>query len=475
MPASGISLSHLTRGASAAVVSVGKDGGVADALSRMLAVHGVSVLDGADAVVRAKAVVLLCDLQRGDEVGEATGIATAAIQMARRFAEGGVDGRAFIVVQAGSRCFAGLARTAALEWPKTTVRLLSIAPGSTEELATTIHRELSEGGDMPEVILSGRGIRQIPRDVERGVEIVGAQALPDDPVLLVTGGARGVTAACVIAFARKTKCRLALIRRGGPVEDPAELASFKTERELIGGLARLTQARGETVTPAALTSRARAILGARESAATVTAIQSLGSQAMLISADIADSSAVTYAVAEVRHMWGRIDGIVHGAGMLADRAIADKTEDQARMVIDAKMAGLRHLLDATAQDALCAIVLFSSVAGRYGNLGQVDYAMANAGLVSMAHTEAQRRGSECLVRAIDWGAWDGGMVSDSLRANFVRQGVPLIELDIGAQAFVTEIHSPGRAPEDVHIALVPQQSAAGGFGLRGRQRADAME
>ncbi len=75
---------------------------------------------------------------------------------------------------------------------------------------------------------------------------------------------------------------------------------------------------------------------------------------MLISADIADSSAVTYAVAEVRHMWGRIDGIVHGAGMLADRAIADKTEDQARMVIDAKMAGPTPLASTRPRKTRCA-------------------------------------------------------------------------------------------------------------------------
>ena len=97
--------------------------------------------------------------------------------------------------------------------------------------------------------------------------------------------------------------------------------------------------------------------------------------------------------------------IVHGAGVLADKRIADKTDEQFDRVFDTKVDGLRALLAATARDPLSAICLFSSVAARTGNLGQCDYAMANEVLNKVAAAERARRGAACRVRSIGWGPW----------------------------------------------------------------------
>jgi hypothetical protein len=113
--------------------------------------------------------------------------------------------------------------------------------------------------------------------------------------------------------------------------------------------------------------------------------------------------------------------------------------------------GLRTLLAATGADPLKLLCLFSSVAARCGNLGQVDYAMANEILNKVALAESQRRGPGCLVKSLGWGPWEGGMVSPQLKAHFELMGVPLIPLAVGAKMLVDEL--TGSAPAQVELVL----------------------
>jgi hypothetical protein len=114
-------------------------------------------------------------------------------------------------------------------------------------------------------------------------------------------------------------------------------------------------------------------------------------------------------------------------------------------VFRTKVVGLRSLLDATADDELAFLLLFSSVAGHSGNQGQADYAMANEVLNKVATLEQRRRGPRCLVRALGWGPWDGGMVDVGVRARFASMGVPLIPLAEGARLMRDELCAAGDA------------------------------
>ena len=77
---------------------------------------------------------------------------------------------------------------------------------------------------------------------------------------------------------------------------------------------------------------------------------------------------------------GPVTGLVHGAGVIHDKRIAEKTSAQFDSVFDTKVLGLEALLDATANEPLRFLCFFSSVAARGGNIGQSDYAMANEAL-----------------------------------------------------------------------------------------------
>ena len=140
--------------------------------------------------------------------------------------------------------------------------------------------------------------------------------------------------------------------------------------------------------------------------------------------------------------------------------IADKTPEAFDRVFETKVRGLKALLSATREDPLRLICVFSSIAARQGNAGQCDYAMANEVLNKVMAKEAARRAvpglARCVVKALDWGPWDGGMVSPALRERFEQEGVPAIPQDVGARLFVDELL--GAPVEDVEVVLGPAPS-----------------
>ena len=99
------------------------------------------------------------------------------------------------------------------------------------------------------------------------------------------------------------------------------------------------------------------------------------------------------------------------------------------------------------------------MASRYGNRGQVSYGLANSALDQMLHAEAALRGTDCLVRSLSWGPWEGGMMRPDLVAAFRARGIAVIGMEQGAAQFVRELSV--EAGGDTEVILVPE----GGFGL----------
>jgi hypothetical protein len=153
--------------------------------------------------------------------------------------------------------------------------------------------------------------------------------------------------------------------------------------------------------------------------------------------DVRDGDAVAAAVSEARTEWGAFTGVVHGSGVLSDRRIENLTVEQFRSVFSTKVDGLRALLQATSEDPLDIICVFSSVAARTGNPGQSAYTTANEAMSHVAQAEGLRRGSR--VKVLDWGPWEGGMVTPALQRRFEQNGVSVLRMEEGAAAFADEM------------------------------------
>ena len=122
--------------------------------------------------------------------------------------------------------------------------------------------------------------------------------------------------------------------------------------------------------------------------------------------DLTDADAVARVMASVRAASGRIDVLLHAAGLEISRALPDKEPDEFDRVLDVKCDGWFNLLSAAGDLPIGATVVFSSVAGRFGNAGQTDYSAANDLLCkitsSFRRTRPATRGL-----ALDWTAWGG--------------------------------------------------------------------
>jgi acyl carrier protein len=431
--------------------------GVAVALVAALAQHGVKASVVSSVPADADAVIFLGGLRAVASVDEAVAVNREAFHASRAVAAKlTAHGGAFVTVQDtggdfglcgvdATRAYLGgvsaLARTAALEWPQACVKAIDLERGTRDAstVADAILTELLQGGNTLEVALHADGRRSTLASVVTPVPRVAADNISKNSVVVASGGGRGVTAACLITLAKARQPRIVLLGRTALADEPQDLRAIADDAGLKRALLQRAQAQGLKPTPAELNGQLANLLALREIRATLSALQAAGSEARYVAVDVADTGALSAALDSVRKDWGPITALVHGAGVLADKRIEEKTDAQFDRVFDTKVSGLRALLAATANDPLTALCLFSSVAARSGNLGQCDYAMANEVLNVVACAEQSRRGAACVVRAIGWGPWDGGMVTPSLKSHFEHMGVALIPLAAGAQRFVEEL------------------------------------
>ncbi|MFD0449103.1 SDR family NAD(P)-dependent oxidoreductase [Streptomyces indonesiensis] len=342
----------------------------------------------------------------------------------------------------------GLVKTMAVEQPSVFCRALDLAPAlDADSAARLVLAEAYDAAAEPtQVGLDGTrrvglGLGDTP-SYASGVE--DAPDVGADDLLVVTGGARGITAACTAELARRHRPGLLLLGRT-PLEDEPAWARGVEEAGLKAAAALALKAEGEQLTPKRVEELFRAVTGAREIRQTLERVRESGGEAEYLAVDITDPAATAASLAPYRE---RVTGLVHGAGVLADQLIANKKASEVERVFAPKLAGLRSVMAALDADKLRHVVLFSSVAGFFGNRGQSDYAMANETLNAWAVSWKQHH-PRARVTSLNWGAWDSGMVSPEIKAVFEERGITLIPVDEGASS------SPSSSPPSAPVMSSP--------------------
>ncbi|MFP4601290.1 MAG: SDR family NAD(P)-dependent oxidoreductase, partial [Persicimonas sp.] len=475
-PASGTSMPGLSQ--LETVYITGDSGDLGPVLVETLQERGLNA-ELCDAVPEgAQAAIFLGGLASVDDIDDALAVNRHAFDAAKALVSGDKPSpKLFVTVQdtggdfglsgsAGPRAWlagtAALAKTAAVEWTDTAVKAIDLSRnGRTMQVqADAIADEIFFGGPEVEVGLGAERVTLV--GMPEAVDATGSATdveIDEDSVIVVSGGARGVTATATIALAKRTQASFVLLGRTELVDEPAVCQGVEGDAALKRVLLEEAKDKGEMLTPRDLQSQVRHVLACREIRDTIARLDAVGSKARYVSGDVRDEEALSEAFSQVREDWGPITGLVHGAGVLADALIEKKTLEQFEFVVGTKTEGLRALLAATSDDPLDLICTFSSVAARSGNPGQSDYAMANEILNKVAAVERTRRGDACLVKSIGWGPWDGGMVTPTLKKHFEEQGVVLIPKDAGGQMFATEILD---APaSDIEVVLGGSVSAEG--------------
>jgi acyl transferase domain-containing protein/enoyl-CoA hydratase/carnithine racemase/aryl carrier-like protein len=296
----------------------------------------------------------------------------------------------------------GLLETAALENPQFAGQLLLVPRSITADALAVRLIEESKAGAFDPIVRDQGEVRQVLRwQPVASPQERPAPAFKDGGVYLITGGLGALGLLFAREISEKTRdARVLLTGRAAPSPETEE------------------------------------------------AVGKLSGHASYLQCDLESLEGVSNVIAAVLREHGRLDGILHCAGMTTDNFILRKTGSELRQVLAPKVAGTVHLDEATRNVALDFLVLFSSVAGAMGNVGQADYAMANAFMDRFATyrnrlvSAGERHGR---TRSINWPLWlAGGMgTSESVRES-LRQitGLQPLATATGLEAFHRILASP---------------------------------
>jgi len=281
-------------------------------------------------------------------------------------------------------------------------------------------------------------------------------------VVLVSGGARGITAQCVIKLAQHQPGNYILLGRSRIQESlPDWSVDCPEDAELKRRIMVYLTESGEKPKPQIVDKWFKEIRSQQEIEATLACIRQTGSIVEYVNVDVSNLKMMRESLAEPIQRFGKVTGVIHGAGSLADRRIEKKSEKDYETVISPKIDGLKNLLTIAPVKNLDFLVLFSSIVGVFGNIGQTDYAIANEVLNKAAY-QAKRENPDCRVLSINWGPWDSGMVTPELKRAFAERNMDVIPTDAGADLMVKEITSLNDIKDDpvqIVVGAIPTRPA----------------
>ena len=393
------------------------------------------------------------DLARSASRGGACLIAATAL--GGSFASAGEPPADFFPGQGG---IAGLVKTLAREWPGVRARVVDFDPtDDLEVIAADLVREVLAADARPEVgYQGGRRLAIRPRVAVLPAIGPGAGRIelsPGDPVIL-TGGARGITATVAADLAARWRPTLLLVGSSpAPLdaEDPRTAGRTSAADLKAILLERLRREAGrEEVGPAEVERAYQSLRRGREIRANVQALRDAGSVVEYVQADVRDAEALGNVLAGWHDRFGPPVGLIHGAGVIQDKLLTDKSPESFDRVLRTKLDGALALARHIRADRLRFAAFFSSVAGRFGNRGQGDYAAANEALNKLA-IWLDRRWAGRVVSLI-WGPWSGvGMVSD-LESHLGRQGLGMIPPEVGRSRLADELRLGRKGDVEVIVA-----------------------
>ena len=347
----------------------------------------------------------------------------------------------------------GVTKSYAFEQPHVRCRALDLHPElilEPADAARIIHDDV--------FALAGEVEIGLDRDGRRWTLVAFAEDLVDekhpltsDDTWLVSGGGSGVTAASVIGVATASPdagAHFALLGRSHLIEQTEAWVGWtdaELESERMALRERMASAsESGKVTIVEWNKEWLRFTRSRDVYLTLSSITSTGNTASYHPVDVMDYDGMVAVGASLERV---ITGLVHGAGLEDSKLVAQKDSSVFDKVVRVKVDGWRCMLaacTASGADLPTFAACFTSVAGRFGNGGQTDYAAANSVLdAEMARLTAS---GVCRAVAIGWTGWrDVGMATrGSIEAVFAAAGIDTLSVEQGVEIFVGEALAGGK-------------------------------
>jgi acyl transferase domain-containing protein/NAD(P)-dependent dehydrogenase (short-subunit alcohol dehydrogenase family)/acyl carrier protein len=289
------------------------------------------------------------------------------------------------------------------------------------------------------------------REAERASKVPG-MTLDRDTVFVITGAAGSIVSAITSDLAGASGGTFYLLDRvPSPNPNNPDLEKFVSDRDgLRRDLFERMKAEGLRATPAAVEKEVAALEREYAALEAIRAVERSGGRARYVSVNLLDADGVARAFEEIRRESGRVDVLIHAAGLEISHFLPDKEWKEYDLVFDVKANGWRNVWSSLAGTQVGAVVAFSSIAGRFGNAGQSDYGAANDLLCKML-SSLRTTHPKTLGVAIDWTAWGGiGMASrGSIPKMMEAAGIDMLPPEIGIPIVREALTSDGASREIV--------------------------
>jgi NAD(P)-dependent dehydrogenase (short-subunit alcohol dehydrogenase family) len=382
-----------------------------------------------------------------ETVGEAGTFLVSATRLGGRH---GYDDAGAVAPMGGG--VVGVTKTFKRERPDALVKAVDFAPSrKTAALADLLIAETQRDPGVVEVGHHDDGRFTVTLQEQPMPDQPGGLDLGSDSVFVVTGAAGSIVSAIIGDLARASRGVFHLLDLAPePDRTDPDLAAFGTDRD---GLKRTIferlKASEERATPAMVEKELAGIERRHAALAAIQAVEAAGGTAHYHSVNLLDGDAMAAVTDQIRDISGRVDMLVHAGGLEISRLMPDKEPAEFDLVFDVKSDGWFHLLTGLSDVPVASTVVFSSIAGRFGNGGQADYSAANDLLCKWTSSFKTTR-PDTIGLAVDWTAWgDIGMATRGSIPTVMKAagidmlpaaaGIPIVRRELVGDAVTREL------------------------------------
>lgn len=359
-----------------------------------------------------------------------------------------------------SGLLAGFTKAIARELPLAPCKAVAVDTG---DLRLALHEMETEWGMGPlpapaEIIYKNSVCHEYILDKLDAISSDDKQRLSSESVVIATGGGRGVTAVLVEDLLRTYNCRVILLGRTNPSAIPPHILSMSQkefdEHETLFYREEMKCSPGLRISD--LKKRYEYFRNAREIQQTLSTFETLSGNVEYVPVDITDGAAVDRVIQTVAEKYGKVDLIIHGAGVQVSKNTARKRVEEFRRIVATKIGGLGNLHRSFHKHfpgAKTHFHLITSVFSYFGNDGQPDYGAANEAMNHIANWMGAS-GTDGEWTSLAWLGWAGiGMTRGSEYEALARfRGLRPVSKEEGQAIFSNLILGKPRARTNLLIS-----------------------
>jgi NAD(P)-dependent dehydrogenase (short-subunit alcohol dehydrogenase family)/acyl carrier protein len=299
-----------------------------------------------------------------------------------------------------------------------------------EEIAASALRELASRDPDYEAAWNGSQ-RSVPRasqqplaDAKPALPNAKGASIRPGATWVVTGGARGITAACALELGRRYGLKLHLLGTTPlPTIDPTWRNLSDEGLQQLKTATILAARKAGQPAPAAWERVQKQI----EMDRSFRAFETSGVAATYHVCDVGSRESLSKVLDAIRQQDGPIEGVLHGAGIDRSCRFEKKQRDVVGQTIRAKVDGAAHLMALLRRDPVRHFIGFGSISGRFGNFGQADYCLASEMLCKLIGAYRRERPWIQAV-GIHWHGWDEVGMAARPEMKSLLQGKSDVEL-----------------------------------------------